>query len=128
MLGHRSLICLLFNIANFWYLTKFSPNKAFIPIFGHKVFGHNSPICGPIGLKILMVTQETIIYRLVMRNQSYNAYFWFLATFGTKMGVATTCALNVLGLQDPTKRLAHWVDLLGLSLSRTPPTLNEVIL
>ena len=29
----------------------------------------------PIGLKILMGVQETIIYRLMMRNLSYDAYF-----------------------------------------------------
>ena len=42
-----------------------------------------------------MGAQDTIIYRLVMRNLSYDAYFWFLmfwATFGWKMGVVTTRA------------------------------------
>ena len=45
----------------------------------------------PIGMKMSMGTQETILYRLVARNQSYDAYFSvliFLATFGGKMGVA----------------------------------------
>ena len=56
---------------------------------------HKSAIFGPIGPKIFMKTQETISYRLVMRNLSYDAYIWFLifwATFGGKMGVATTHA------------------------------------
>ena len=36
-----------------------------------------------------MGTQETIIYRLVVRNQSYDAYhFW--TNFGGKMGLAIT--------------------------------------
>ena len=46
-----------------------------------------------------MGVQETIIYRLVMRNRSYNAYFSvlnFWATFVGKMGVATTRAHNSL--------------------------------
>ena len=76
-------------------------------------------IFGPIGLKILMGTQEAIIYRLVMRNLSYDAYISFLiflATFGEKVGVATTRPLIVWGLQ--TKKLAHWVDLLSQPLSR----------
>ena len=59
-----------------------------------------------------------------MRNPSYDAYFSFLATFGRKMGVATTHAPNKLivwGLkgQSPTKKLAHWVDLLCQPLSRS---------
>ena len=53
-----------------------------------------------------------------MSNPSYDAYFWFLifwATFAGKVGVATTrtSSPNVLGPPDPTKKLAHWVDLLG---------------
>ena len=70
-----------------------------------------------------MGVQETIIYRLVMRNLilSNDAYFPFLifwATFGGKMGVANMCAPNGLGPPNPTKKLAHWMDLLGRLLSR----------
>ena len=74
----------------------------------------------PIGLKILMGVQETIIYRLMMRNPSYNAYFSFFifwATFGGKIGVAITSAPNGVGPPNPIKKLAHWVDLLGQPLS-----------
>ena len=35
------------------------------------------------------------------------------ATFGRKMGVATTRAPNGLGLPNPTKKLAHWVEPFG---------------
>ena len=62
-------------------------NMAHMPIFGHLFFGHNSAIFWLIGLKISMGTQETIIYRLVVRNLSYVAYFLvliFLATFAGK--------------------------------------------
>ena len=57
--------------------------------------------------------------------------FDFLATFGGKMGVATTRALNGLGPPNPTKKLGHWV---GQPLSWNhffeisrgePPPLNE---
>ena len=34
------------------------------------------------------------------------------------MGVAATRAPDGLGPPNPTKKLAHWVDLLGQSLSR----------
>ena len=49
------------------------------------------------------------------------------------MGVATTCAPNGLGPSNPTKKLAHWVDLLDQPLSRNhdfeifrgePPLIN----
>ena len=67
--------------------------------------------------EIFMGVQETIIYWLVMINLSYDAYFSvliFCATFGEKMGVATTHAPNDLGVPNPTKKLAHWMDLLQL--------------
>ena len=70
-------------------------------------------ISGPIGQTIFKGPQETIVYRLVMSNLSYN--FW--ATFGGKMIVDTMFTLNAVGLLNPTKTLAHWVDLLGQPLS-----------
>ena len=82
---------------------------------------HNSAIFEPIGLKFLIWVQETMINRLVIRNPSYDAYFsvWiFLGTFCGKMGVATTRAPNGVGPSNPTKKLAHWEDLLGQPLSR----------
>ena len=94
---------------------------AYMPIFGHTFFGHNSSISEPIGLKFLMGVQETIIYRLVMRNISYGAYFSFLiflATFWEKMGVATILTPNDLGPPNPIKKLDHCVDLLGQPISR----------
>ena len=51
-----------------------------------------------------------IIYRLAIKNPSYDAYFPFLifwATFGGKMGVATTAPLMVSEPPNPTKKLAH---------------------
>ena len=74
-----------------------------MPIFGHTFFGHNSAISGPIGLKFFMGFQ-TIIYRLVMRNLRLRSLFFsfdFRATFGRKMGVATTRAPN--GLEPPNQ-------------------------
>ena len=56
-----------------------------MPIFGHTFFVHNSAIFWPIGLKIFKGTQDTFIYRLVVRNLSYDAYFSvliFWVTFG----------------------------------------------
>ena len=36
-------------------------------------FGHNSAIFYPISLNFFMLTQETIIYRLVIRNYDFDA-------------------------------------------------------
>ena len=48
-------------------------------------------------LTIFIGTLETIIYRLLVRNPSYDAYYFSVtilcATFGRKMGVATSCPL-----------------------------------
>ena len=38
-------------------------------IYGHTFFGHNMAILASIRLKFYMGTPETIIYRLVPRNQ-----------------------------------------------------------
>ena len=67
-----------------------------------------------------MGAQETIIYRLVMRNLSY-AYFSFLSFWTSLAGkweLATPRAPNGLGLPVLTKKLSHWVDLVGFPLSR----------
>ena len=84
-----------------------------------------------IGLKFFMKTQDTIIYRLIMRNHSFGPYlpFQFFGPYvGPKMGQVS---------ENPTKKLTHWVDLLGTPLSRNhvsdffggptppPPPLSE---
>ena len=75
-------------------MAKLWPKMARMPIFGHACFGHNSAIFWPIGLKILMVTQKTIIYRLVVINPSYDAYlsvliFWPLLAGKWAWGLQT---------------------------------------
>ena len=71
-------------IRGFWpYRRQFNRNQA----LNHRKY--------VIGLKILMETQEIIIYRLVKRNPTYHKYFQILicwAGFGRKMGVVTTQA------------------------------------
>ena len=67
-----------------------------------------------------MRAQETIICRLVKRNPSYNAsssYLNFWVNFGERMGAVKTRLTNGLGPPNPTKKLAHWVNLLGQPLS-----------
>ena len=54
---------------------------------------------------------------MVMRNRDFDA-FKKNHIFGGIMGVAATVAPKGLGPQDPTKKLAHWVDLLGQPLTR----------
>ena len=50
----------LVSLKNIDIWLSYGPNKARMPIFGHAFSGHNSAIFGPIGLKILMGSQETI--------------------------------------------------------------------
>ena len=66
-----------------------------MPIFGHTYCDNNSAIFGPIGLKILWELRRLllshyiiyiIIYRLVMRNPSYDADFSFLVFWATFAG------------------------------------------
>ena len=88
-----------------------------MPIFGHTFFGHNSAISGPSGPKFFMGVKNIIIYRLVMRNLSYNTQFSFLifwATFGGKMGWPSRAPLMVWGLQTQPKswptRWTFWAN------------------
>ena len=54
-----------------------------------------------------MTTQEIIIYRLVVRNHDFDALKNYIQV-GEEMGHQ-----GIRGPQDPTKKLAQWVDLLG---------------
>ena len=63
---------------------------------------HNAAIIRPIGLKFFMVTQETTIYRLVVRNHVFDAFKKTI--FGGKMGVDAMVAPTGLGPQDLTKK------------------------
>ena len=77
------------------------PSYVHIAIFEHTVFG--SAIFGPIMLIFSMGAQETIIYRLALRNLWYNAYFAILifwVRFGGELGVAATRALLGIRLQN----------------------------
>ena len=110
---------LSFKNINIW--SSYGQKIVCMPIFGYTYFGLYLAISGPIGLKFFIGGQETIIYRLVMRILCYDAYFSvliFWATFGGKVGVATTRALNGLRPPNQTKTLAHLVDLLGQPLSQ----------
>ena len=107
----------LVSFENIHYLAKLWPKTTNMPIFGHVRILANR-------VKIFYVSsgfQETIIYWLVLRNPGYVAYFSFLifwATFGRKMGVATTLTPSGLKPSNRTKKLAHWVDLSDQLLSR----------
>ena len=79
-----------------------------------------------------MGTRETyIIYRLVMRNSSYDAFFSLLifwATFGGKLNVVTTRAPNGLGPPETTKKLAiRYPEIMFSKFSGVkPPFLNWI--
>ena len=89
-------------IQKHWYFVKLNGlNYTRMPIFGHAFFVHNSTIIRAIVLKFFMEAQETIIYRLVRRNQSYDAHFLF---FGPLLVGKWVCPprvpLLVWGLQN----------------------------
>ena len=78
-------------------------------------FDHYSAIFWPIGLKLFMVTQETIILRLVMKNSGFVPYlpfsiFW--ALLGPKKGRGPTDTHIGLGPQTQPKSwpTSHLVD------------------
>ena len=55
---------------------QFDPQNTNYSIYGHWacVFGQNSAIFWPIGLKLFMGTQEIIIYRLVIRTNDFDVF------------------------------------------------------
>ena len=65
----------------------------------HTFFGHNSAIFQQIGLKIFMVTQESIIYRLVIKNFGFGP-----SSVGPKKGVAPQILIWVRDLKTQSKR------------------------
>ena len=67
--------------------------------------------------EFFMGTQETIIYRLVLRNYDFDA-FLKKSIFGGKMDVAATLAPMGLGPQDPIRKVTHRAELLGQPLSQ----------
>ena len=90
-------------------------------MYGHTFFGHNSAIVLLIGLKIFMVTQETIICRLVIKDSGSGPYLQFSMFWnplGPKKGRGPTITHMGLGPQNPTTKLTRLVDLLGDLLSR----------
>ena len=100
-IGTNQITLVSFKNIDIWLI--YGPNKSYMPIFEHTFLSHynsaiiTQPFLGQLDWKIVMGTQETIIYRLVIRNPKYDAYFSFLifyATFGGKIGVVTTCAPN----------------------------------
>ena len=64
-------------IRKYSYLAKLWQKMAFMPIFGHTFFSHNF---WASWAEIFIGAQETIIYRLVMRNGAY-LKFDFLVHF-----------------------------------------------
>ena len=82
----------------------------FVFSFFQDKFLYNAPIFWKIGLKFIMESQETIIYRYVKRNPIDDAYFPFLifwVIFGVKMDVATMRAPCTCGQgpPNPTKKV-----------------------
>ena len=98
-----------------------------MPIYGHTFFGYISANFRPIKLKFHMATQGTIIYRLMMRNLGYDLIFKFLdfwALIWPQKGCGPTLWVKGPGTQDPTKKLAYGMELLGYILSQNHVSKN----
>ena len=54
----------------------------------------------------------------MVKNHVFDAFLKEILFLGGRMGVAATVAPRGLKPQDPTKKLAQWVDLLSQQLSR----------
>ena len=78
----------------------YGTNKAHMPIFGHMFLA----IFWPIGLKMFMGTQETIIYRWVKRNPSYHDYFQILIFWAGRWAWSSHRPIRVWGLKTQPKR------------------------
>ena len=86
-------------IEKYWYLTKLWA------IFLQFKLSH----FGSVEMKYFIGAQQTIIYRLVMRNLRYKAYFLILGLFWWEKSLC---------LQNRNKNLPHRVNLLGQLLFR----------
>ena len=65
-----------------------------------------------------MATRDTIIYLLALRNQGQDPYFQisnFWALIWPQKGHSLTLSRKGPGLQNPTKKLAHGMELLDYS-------------
>ena len=72
---------------------------------------------GQLGWKFLWELRRLLSIDWLSKLWCLFVSFDFWATFGGKMGVATTRASYGLGPPNPVKNLTHWVELLGQSLS-----------
>ena len=123
----------LVSFKNIYIWPSYGQKMARMPIFGLSFFGHNSAISGPIGLKVFKGVQETIIYRLVMRNLSYDAYFsvlFFGPLLAGKWAWPPRASLMVWGLHTQLKswptgctfRANHYLEIMFSKFSGvTPP-------
>ena len=92
-----------------------------LPILRHMIFDHNSAIFGPIRLKIFMGSHDIIIYRLVVRNPNYDAYFLFFGPLlAGKWAWSPHVPLMACGLQT---RPENWPLALQLGGTFGPTTI-----
>ena len=87
-----------------------------IPCMGMRVLAITRPFLRPIELEFFIVTQETIIYQLVMRIHDFDTFFEKNNLLTGKKGAAATRSPKGMGPQEPTKRWTQWADLLSQPL------------
>ena len=118
-----SILCanaIPYALRHSWSYQLWAKKSLKIPIIPYKdirFLAIAQPFFCPVGLKFCMVIQETIIYRLVMKNHGFEPYlpysiFW--TVLGPKEGVAPQIPIIDMGLepQNPTKKLTNLIDLL----------------
>ena len=93
-------------------------NKQSKTVISCQISCHNSAKFWPIGVKYFMVTQETIINRLVIKDPGFGILLPLSIFLVPKKGRGPTDTHMGLGPRNPTKKLTHLVKLLGHLLSR----------
>ena len=82
-----------------------------MPIYGHTFFGYISANFRPIKLKFHMATQESIIYRLMMRNQRKDLLFKnskFLVLIWPQKGRGPTLCHKGDRNSGPNQKVCQW--------------------
>ena len=123
-------ICNLNKPGSYWKMLIFKqvmgqndPQNNNYSIYGHTFFGHTSAIFCPIGLKIFLVTQEIIIYRLAMVNHDLDTFFWKKTNvWRGKWAWPPRCRQRVWGLKTQRKSwpngMTFWVNRYVENLSK----------
>ena len=83
------------------------------------IVSHNTTFFGPIGLKLFMGAQESIIYRLAMRYPSYDPYVSFLFHHARPSWSGASKPDQLSGPSGPT--VVRYLEIMFSKLSEVQP-------